>query len=282
VGNTGLRTGQALDTGDGYAEVLLTPGAFLRVGHNSQVRLISAGLADTRFELVRGSASVEVDQLIKGTNLAIVMNGGTTQIQKKGVYGFDAEQQTVRVMDGKATVVTAAGSKNLGKHDQLWLSSADPLKKRSFDNKVIEAEPLYVWSKARSADLAQLSYNTASAGNYASAGTGWFWNPYALSYGFWPIGGSLYSPFGLGFYSPASFGYYGGFGGYYPRAGWYARPHWQGRPGGWHGRPGMGHERMGGVNARIGSAPRAARPSSGFRGNGGGFHGAPRSAGSRR
>src|SRR5437764_1174944 len=35
-----LQPGQTLDTADnGYAEVLLTPGAFLRVGNNSEVKL---------------------------------------------------------------------------------------------------------------------------------------------------------------------------------------------------------------------------------------------------
>jgi hypothetical protein len=45
VGVTKLNPGEAITTADGYVELLLTPGAFLRVGQNCVVRLTSAGLA---------------------------------------------------------------------------------------------------------------------------------------------------------------------------------------------------------------------------------------------
>ena len=60
-----MKPGQTLTTQDGYGEVLLTPGAFLRIGPNSQIDLTAAGLANTAFRLDRGMASVEVDQLIR-------------------------------------------------------------------------------------------------------------------------------------------------------------------------------------------------------------------------
>ena len=43
--------------------MLLTPGVYFRLGDNSEVRMVSPGLADTRVELVKGSALLEVDQL---------------------------------------------------------------------------------------------------------------------------------------------------------------------------------------------------------------------------
>ena len=61
------------DPGDGYVEVLLTPGAFLRVGPNSELSLSAVGLADTRINLSRGNALVEVDQLISGTHLEVTI-----------------------------------------------------------------------------------------------------------------------------------------------------------------------------------------------------------------
>src|ERR1700722_2004251 len=51
VGSVQLQPNQVLETGQGRAELLLTPGVFLRVGDNSAVRLISPGLADTRVEV---------------------------------------------------------------------------------------------------------------------------------------------------------------------------------------------------------------------------------------
>ena len=47
VGTAKLATGQSLSTADGRAEILLTPGIFVRIDDNSSLRMISPGLADT-------------------------------------------------------------------------------------------------------------------------------------------------------------------------------------------------------------------------------------------
>src|SRR5579872_7485131 len=54
AGSAILGTNQVLDTGQGRAEVLLTPGVFFRLGDNSEVRMVSPGLVDTRIELLKG------------------------------------------------------------------------------------------------------------------------------------------------------------------------------------------------------------------------------------
>jgi hypothetical protein len=258
--STVMQPGQTLATGNGFAEVLLTPGAFLRLGHNSQIRLMTAGLAETKAQLNSGSAIVEVDQLIKGTNLALVMNGATAQLDKKGLYDFDASQQAVRVLDGKTTVIEAAGRKSIGKNDQLLLASAKPLKSRDFDVNAVKAQPLYVWSEARSRDESDanvaLAQNVAAYGGWY--GPGWYWDPYWSFYAFLPGDGFLYSPFGWGFYSPGFIGYYGVPFGHYGHYGSYGH---FGHYGGLHGH-------VGGVNAHVGAF------GGGFHGGfGGGFHG---------
>ncbi len=245
VGRVSLSEGGVVDTQDGYAEILLTPGAFLRLGHNSEVRMIHAGLADTRLQVVRGAAEVEVDELMHGAKLSVELNGSVAQIEKNGLYGFDAAQQSVRVLDGRATVDQGSNHTTLGKGHEVVLAGGEPLKKRSFDEKQAKEEPLYVWSRIRSQDEAEASYAAARhAGAFSAVNTGWFWNPYSGFYGFWPTDAYLYSPFGWGFYSPLYFGYYGG--GYLGR-GYY--------------RPGL---------------YRGAYRSGGFAGvaHGGGFHGA--------
>jgi hypothetical protein len=81
-----MQPGQALETGnDGYAEVLLTPGAFLRVGPNSELSLTAVGLADTRINLARGNALVEVDQFISGTHLEVTFASTSVDMIKKGL-----------------------------------------------------------------------------------------------------------------------------------------------------------------------------------------------------
>lgn len=246
---------QTIETKNGYVEVLLTPGAFLRIGHDSEVIPHSLGLANVQLEVVHGSAMIEAADLVKGTVLQVRMDGSTTQIEKHGLYAFDANQQLVRVLDGKARVLKADRVKTIGKGDQIALAETK-LKSQGFDKHVAEADPLFVWSRARSEAEAQANAQVASnveiyGGWY---GPGWYWDPYWAGYAFLPGSGFLYSPFGFGwgFYSPGfvyAAPFYHGFYGYHAHA---------------------FHSHVGGVSAGIHSY-------GGFHGasafHGGGFHG---------
>ena len=89
VGSEELRVGQELTTGAaGKAEILLTPGIFLRVGSDSTVKMISPDLAQTQVALERGTAGVEVDQIFPQNMIQINDNGATTQLMKTGYYEF--------------------------------------------------------------------------------------------------------------------------------------------------------------------------------------------------
>jgi hypothetical protein len=201
--NTVVQPNEPIDTQTGYVEVLLTPGAFLRIGNNSEVVMQSIGLANIQMRVVRGSAMIEAADLVKGTTMEVSIDGATTQIEKRGLYDFDANQQMVRVLDGKAKVLEASRVKNVDKGDQLVLTDAK-LKTHSFDKQVAQNDPLYVWSKARSEAEAQA--NVRVANNIAVYGgwygPGWYWDPFWAGYAFLPGAGFLYSPFGWGFYSP--------------------------------------------------------------------------------
>jgi hypothetical protein len=240
AGYTVVQPTQALDTQAGYVEVLLTPGAFLRIGNNSEVVMQSLGLANLQIQVVRGSAMIEVADFVRGTMLQVSINGATTQVEKRGLYQFDANQQLVRVLDGKAKVLNASRVKTIDKGDQVLLTTAN-LKSHSFDKQVAEADPLYVWSRARSEAEAQA--NVAVARNVAVYGgwygPGWYWDPFWAEYAFVPGAGFLYSPFGWGFYSPGfvyAARFYHGFYGrpYYGRVGVTAAVH-GGFAGGFHG-----------------------------------------------
>ena len=61
-----VKTGQTLATKDGDAEVLLTPGVFLRLAENSSFKMVSNKLDDTRIEVLGGSAMVQVGELLGG------------------------------------------------------------------------------------------------------------------------------------------------------------------------------------------------------------------------
>src|SRR5579872_7197136 len=74
-GKTTAEPGQVLSTAGGKAEMLLTPGVFLRLSDNSAVRMVSPTITNTRVELLKGDAMLEADQIQKENHLA-VLDGG--------------------------------------------------------------------------------------------------------------------------------------------------------------------------------------------------------------
>lgn len=226
AGTTGgsviLNPGQTLATKDGHAEVLLTPGVFLRLNKDTAVKMISPGLIDTRVEVLRGQAMVEATEVKKENNLRVLNSGATTQIEKEGLYRFDADRNLVAVYDGKAVVQEDDKTVDLKGGRAALLSTDQPLKAVKFDKNSAEDE-LYKWSKLRSEYLAEANAASARiyvAGNAGWYGPGWYWNPWYSAYTFIPGSGILYSPFGWGFASPWAYPFYGGFYG----SGYWGRP----------------------------------------------------------
>src|SRR5260370_1650990 len=68
VGQNHLEQNGVLETSQGKAEMLLTPGVFLRIGDNSAVRMISPNLTNTEVQLLRGEATVYVAQRFNDNN----------------------------------------------------------------------------------------------------------------------------------------------------------------------------------------------------------------------
>src|SRR5580692_10869940 len=97
-----LAENQSITTLNGKAEILLTPGVFLRLGPNSSARLVAAGLTDTQVQLDQGHAMIEVDQIFAENHLRMIEGPFTIDLQKKGLYDFDAAEHRVRVFDGEA------------------------------------------------------------------------------------------------------------------------------------------------------------------------------------
>jgi hypothetical protein len=229
IGSAELQAGQLLTTGTGKAEVLLTPGVFLRVGNNSSVKLISSSITNTMVEVDRGHAMLEVDEIHPENDIRINADGATTQILKTGLYDFNADKDRLLVFDGKARVENGDGHANAKGGREVDFVSNAPLKPHKFDKKAYEDGDLYRWSSLRSSYVAEA--NVDAAGIYAENGWGpwglgwwgadWYWDPWFDGFTFIPGDGIFYSPFGWGFYSPwyvygAPFfgaGYYG-FGGY--------------------------------------------------------------------
>jgi len=220
LGSTEVAPGHVLQTENGKAEMLLTPGVFLRLGDHSAARMISPSLTDTRVELVRGEASLEVDLLSKENRLNVIDRGADVHIAKKGLYSFRADQPLVAVYDGKAEVRINDQTAEVGKGKELAFEPAAKLKPQKFDRR--QSDPLMAWSKVRSEYLADANAATARTVVVSNpgwwGGTGWYWNPYFDTWAFVPGSGYLYNPWGVGFYSP-TYWYYNPPLYYYPRVG---------------------------------------------------------------
>jgi hypothetical protein len=208
VGSAPLESGQQLATETGKAELLLTPGVFLRLGDRSSVQMVSPSLTDTEVALNRGEALVEVDQIYPQNDIRIAQNGTTTQLLKVGLYEFDANRNLVRVFDGKAQITSQDEHVTVKGGREVALNTSGKLKARKFDKKNDEAADLYRWSGLRSNYLAEANVDAArlyfANGGYGPGwvGAGWYWDPWFAAYTFVPGGGILYNPFGWGFYSP--------------------------------------------------------------------------------
>jgi hypothetical protein len=263
MGKAEAAPGQVLETQAGKAEMLLTPGVFVRLGDHSALRLVSPSLTDTRVELLRGEAMVEADQVEKENHIAVLDSGAMSVIEKHGIYEFRADQPMVAVYDGKLQVQRDDHTVKLGKGKELLLAQEKPQK---FDRDAAESnDPLYAWSKLRSEYVADANMSTAQTFAYGGVpwyGMGWYWNPYFSSWAFLPGDGFLYSPFGYGwgFYSP---GYWRTYAPYYGYG---------------YGYPGI-HRGFGGYRGGIvgrgfaGRSMPAAPRAGGFHGRMGGFGG---------
>ncbi len=204
IGKIVVDPGQTLMTENGKAELLLTPGVFVRLGESSALTMISLGLTNTRVSLDRGEAFVEVDEIHPENDLRILQDGITTQLVKMGLYDFSANLHVVRVLDGEAIVDTGERDVKVTSGHMVDLTT-EPLKVRKFDKEEIEAEDLYSWTSLRSGYLADANADSAptySYGGFGWSGDGWYWDPWFDAYTFLPGDGIFYSPFGWGFYSP--------------------------------------------------------------------------------
>lgn len=214
--STFLNANDTLSTDIGKAEVLLTPGVFLRIGGNSAVKMVSPSLTDTQVEIKRGEAMLEVAGLVKDNDIQVLERSGTIRIEKEGLYRFSADDPpTAAVLEGKAEVAFGAQKIQLGKGHETIVGAA--LKSEKFD--LTRDDDLYAWSNVRSQYDAASSYQAAKSVPVSSNGgwwgsgyggwysPGWLWNGGFDSWAWLPAYGAFYSPFGWGFYSPGVIGY---------------------------------------------------------------------------
>ncbi|MCU1330916.1 MAG: hypothetical protein JWN34_6286 [Bryobacterales bacterium] len=215
-----------LRTALGRAEILLTPGVFLRLGENSAIRMLDTRLLSTRVEFLEGSAMIESDNAdtsVKDSPVTIIYKGYEIQPVKFGL--FEISSDSVRVYKGQATV--AAGGNRVVVKDGRQLPFSVALLTEKLDEKNVD--DLYLWTRDRSSNLSAANMASARSvagsvsgfgangvmmgnNNWLASGVGggaWYYNPFLGMYTFMPRYGTVWSPFGYGYFSPSTiYSYY--------------------------------------------------------------------------
>lgn len=188
-------------------------GIWLQTEATSSVKVVSADASKTEIQVERGRVNVQVHHPADNSEILVDLPGGQTTLLKDGLYTFNAETNTMRVLHGEAEVYP--GSAN---------STAKPVKVKE-EHELTFAPTSNL--KAKEVDprqmMADLLPGTARAG-YEDRGGGYGYEPYGggyaygrpYPYGFYPYAGYGWGePFGWGYpygYGPGfGFGYYGGF-----------------------------------------------------------------------
>src|ERR1051326_8125729 len=143
-----VTAGATVDTGtQGHAELLLTPGSFLRVGSDSKVIFDSVELNRIAIHLISGNALVEVTEIDKHASIRVTAGSLPTIIASRGMYRFSPG--AVSVIEGKIRI--AGAHKSATKGHQIT-STADGYTASTFVT--TSNDDLDDWSRNRSAALA--------------------------------------------------------------------------------------------------------------------------------
>jgi hypothetical protein len=203
---TEMKEQETLRTAQGRAEVLLTPGVFLRVGENSSIRLLDNRLVSTRVEVVSGNVMIESDDpqmSIKDSPVTLIYRDYQIRMIRHGLVEIGSDPSEVKVFKGEAEVSTA-DNRAIVKEGQK-VPFAAGLVSEKFDMKA--ADDLYLWARDRSQSLSAANMTSARTLNAncmvdCGGSGGWYYNPNLNMITYVPGYGMMMSPFGFGFFSP--------------------------------------------------------------------------------
>jgi len=258
---------QAAPTGP-FVESEPAPGVAVRSEH--PVQTVSADAHRVELRLDHGRANVMVHDPSADTLILVDLPGGQTQLLKNGLYTFNADTNTVRVLHGEADAFLGATGNPLKVKEEEQIILTSNAQATHFDRYYARQD--FLAPSANDATNQQQPtgepaygaapppvYGYAAPGYYGPYGDGYYANPYPYYAYDWGWGwGYPFFGFGWG-------GYYGGYrGGYYGYRGGYG----------------------GGIHGPYGGGPHPVY-SGGLRGSvssGGGFHssGGGHSSGGRR
>ena len=229
---TEIKENSVLKTAQGRAEILLTPGVYLRVGENTQIKMLDNRLLSTRVELLTGTAIVESDDpevSVKDPAVTIIYKDYEIQPLKFGIFEIATDSNDMKVYKGQAKVAAGPTHAVIREGHDLIFSAA--LLSEKFNEK--QADDLYLWARDRSGSLSAANLASArslsqggyslnnlyTGGMYPGLGFnsgmmgGWYLNQTLGMYAYMPYDGIFMSPWGYGLFSPGTiYSYYSPYG----------------------------------------------------------------------
>jgi len=158
--------GAELRTADGRAEVLLTPGVFVRLGEKTTIRMLANELSNTRVELLAGSAVVDAAEPVSGQSVTLIYKNWSVRFLDEGVYRIDADPARLWVLQGKAEVSPGGKEEALSVEQGMDLPFAPVLVPERFVEPPRDA--LSVWAEGRQQSISADNAIAASIQDPAS------------------------------------------------------------------------------------------------------------------
>jgi hypothetical protein len=216
-----LSNGNRVKTGsDGRAEILLSPGSYLRLSENTEIVFVDASLYRLQIEILNGCAYVEAAMADQQSDSVLTVRTPQSEffIVKGGLYRFNIEEgkgTEALVRKGRLMMPTPPGqvgdkdkyvsvSRGLSremisvtsiKEGKKVVIEGDQSSVLAFDKK--DQDEFDVWSKDRANTLIAANRKLArTARRGLIASSAWVFNPLYGSYCFLPGYYGIRSPYG--------------------------------------------------------------------------------------
>jgi len=209
VARSQVKGGDSISTGSqDRMEILLNPGSYLRLGFDSELRVVETGFEAMHFELARGSAIVESATFNRKVHaLRVGTPAGDLIFDKAGLYRVEAQVSGtyLAVYEGQARWMKEGvqiASLKSGKRFALAVPTpGSEVQFAKLDKK--DTDELDRWSRRRAEYLVAansrlsplLMTSLSDRYGYNQRG-GWMFNPYFGCYTFVPFDGTFGSPYG--------------------------------------------------------------------------------------
>jgi uncharacterized membrane protein YgcG len=197
-GMTNVKSAQLIAAGapiktapDGYVEVLLTPGSYLRMAGNSEVVLDNVDLAEVAVRIVTGIVNVEVVDINREFPINVTTGNLKLQIADPGIYRFGDGVATI--IEGQLQTVDPRVTYKKG-----WqLAYTTTIRAQRISD--LELTALDTFSKKRSELIASANMALAPVlqqSGYTNNSPFWLYSPSVGLYTFIPFGNRR-SPYGF-------------------------------------------------------------------------------------